>query len=134
MFRNNNSVKVQPENHHSVLLSEVCVFLSFAAPWKLILVFNLCLLKHMFQRYSQSLCKNKEVEDQLLLTVLQWLTLSSKVGPYIQLDISRFGNPGSQFCTDFVWELKHLLMCNTSCENNCNAIISLSIFLLINET
>lgn len=33
-------VKIKPENHHSVLLSEVCIFHSLTSPWKLILVFN----------------------------------------------------------------------------------------------
>lgn len=84
MYHNNNLVKIKPENHHSVLLSQVRIFLSFKAPWKLILVFNLCLLKaYVLEIHLVFILKHKEVEDQLLLTVLQWMTLSSKVGPYL---------------------------------------------------
>lgn len=67
------------------------------------------------------------MEDQLCLPVLQWLTLSSKVGPYLYLDTSEFGNPGSHFCTDFLWELKYSLIYNTTCENNSALPLSLSL-------
>lgn len=64
-------VKIKPENHHSVPLSEVCIFHSLTSPWKLILRFNFYLPRaYVLEMPRAFILKHNEVEDQLL-AVLQ---------------------------------------------------------------
>lgn len=60
-------LKINPENHPSVILLEVCIFHSLTSPWKLIFVFNFYLPgAYVLETPQVFILKHNEVEDQHL--------------------------------------------------------------------